>query len=208
MKVKIFNLEGQEIDRTVELNDSVFNIEPNDHAIYLDVKQHRANVRQGTHKAKERADIVGSTRKLRNQKGSGAARVGSIKNPLFRGGGRVFGPRPRSYSHKLNKKLKQLARRSALTYKIKKNEIIVVEDFNMDVPSTKQMVQIRENLKINDKKVLFVFENKNKNVYLSSRNLKNTTVVTASDLNTYRILDNKSLVLSESTVKFINENLG
>ena len=208
MELKIVNLEGQEVDRTIELNDSVFNIEPNDHAIYLDVKQFRANSRQGTHKAKERADIVGSTRKLRKQKGSGAARVGSIKNPLFRGGGRVFGPRPRSYEHKLNRKLKQLARRSALTYKIRDNEIIVIEDFNMDTPSTKQMIVIKENLKINDKKSLFVFENKNNNVYLSSRNLKDTTVITANDLNTYRILDNKNIILTESTVKFINKNLG
>lgn len=207
MEVKILNSKGQETGRTIELNDSVFNIEPNDHAIYLDVKQYRANKRQGTHKAKERAEIAGSTRKLRKQKGAGAARIGSVKSPVLRGGGRAFGPRPRSYEHKLNKKLKQLARRSALTYKMKSNEIIVIEDFNMEAPSTKNMVEIRNNLKVNDKKSLFVFKTKNNFVYLSARNLQDTTVITVNDLNTYRILDNKNLVLTESTIEFINSNL-
>ncbi len=208
MEVKIINTLGQETGRTIELNDKVFGIEPNDHAIYLDVKQHRANLRQGTHKAKERGEIAGSTRKLRKQKGSGAARIGSIKSPVLRGGGRVFGPRPRSYSHKLNKKVKQLARRSALTYKVSKSELIVLEDFNFEAPKTKKMVELKENLKINGQKALFVFKNKNNNVYLSSRNLKDTTVITINNLNTYRILDNKKLVLSESTVAEINNVLG
>ncbi|MBN2890419.1 MAG: 50S ribosomal protein L4 [Bacteroidales bacterium] len=208
MEVKILNIQGQETGRTIELMDSVFNIEPNDHAIYLDVKQHRANVRQGTHKAKERAEIAGSTRKLRKQKGGGGARIGSIKSPLLRGGGRVFGPRPRSYSHKLNKKVKQLARRSAFTYKLQKNELMVVEDFNFEVPRTKEILLVKNNLKINDKKVMFVFNNKNNNVYLSSRNLKDTSVITVNELNTYSILNNQNLVLSESTVATINSLLG
>jgi len=208
MEVKILNIQGEETGRTVNLSDSVFNIEPNDHAIYLDVKQFRANCRQGTHKAKERSEIKGSTRKLRRQKGSGAARIGSIKSPVLRGGGRVFGPRPRSYEHKVNKKVKQLARRSALTYKVKNNQILVVEDFKLEVPRTKEMIQIKENLKINGKKALFVFISKNNNVYLSTRNLSDTNVITVNELNTYRILDNQNLVLSESTIEFINSNLG
>jgi len=207
MEVKVLNTQGQETGRTIELKDSIFNIEPNEHAIYLDVKQHMANKRQGTHKSKERADIVGSTRKLRRQKGSGAARVGSIKSPIFRGGGRVFGPRPRDYDMKVNKKVKQLARRSALSSKLKNNEIIVIEDFSFDAPKTKEMIKVQENLKINDKKTLFVFNTKKNNVYLSSRNLQKTTVVTASELNTYGILNNKSLVLSETTVEFLNNIL-
>ncbi len=208
MEIKILNSQGQDTGRTIELKDSIFNIEPNDHAIYLDVKQYRANLRQGTHKAKERSDIKGSTRKLKRQKGTGTARMGSIKSPLLRGGGRVFGPRPRSYSHKLNKKVKQLARKSALTYKLKNNEIIAVEDFTFDVPKTKEILAVKENLKINAKKALFVFKNKNNNVYLSSRNLKDLNVITVNELNTYRILDANNLVLSESTINELNSILG
>lgn len=208
MEVKVLNIQGQETGRTVELKDSVFAMEePNEHAIYLDVKAYLANKRQGTHKAKERGEISGSTRKLRRQKGSGAARVGSIKNPLFRGGGRVFGPRPRDYSQKLNKKVKKLARKSALSLKVKDNELIVVEDFTFEAPKTKEFLKVKENLKISDKKALFVFKNKNNNVYLSSRNLKDSKVITANELNTYRILDNKALVLSESTVEYLNSIL-
>jgi len=207
MEVKILNYQGQDTGRTIELKDSIFNIEPNEHAIYLDVKQHLANKRQGTHKAKERGDIAGSTRKLRRQKGSGAARVGSIKNPLFRGGGRVFGLRPRDYELKLNKKLKRLARRSAFSVKTQQNEILVIEDFNFETPKTKEMLVVKENLKISDKKALFVFKSKNNNVYLSSRNLQDTNVITANDLNTYKILNNKALVLSESTIEQINSIL-
>lgn len=208
MEVKIINSQGQDLGRTIELEDSVFNIEPNDHAIYLDVKQHRANLRQGTHKAKERGEIKGSTKKLRRQKGNGAARIGSIKSPVLRGGGRVFGPRPRSYSHKLNKKLKQLARKSALTYKVKNNQLIVIEDFSFETPKTKELLGVKKNLNIFDKKTIFVFKSKNNNVYLSSRNLKDTKVITFSDLNTYNILDNKKLVISESAVAEINTILG
>jgi len=207
MEVKILNYQGKDTGRTIELKDSIFNIEPNEHAIYLDVKQHLANKRQGTHKSKERGEIAGSTRKLRKQKGSGAARVGGIKSPLFRGGGRVFGPRPRDYELKLNKKVKQLARKSAFSVKIQKNEILVIEDFNFETPKTKEMILVKENLKISDKKTIFVFKSKINNVYLSSRNLQNTNVITANDLNTYRILNNNTLVLSESTVKQINSIL-
>ncbi len=208
MEIKILNSQGQDTGRTIELKDSIFDIEPNDHAIYLDVKQYRANLRQGTHKAKERSDIKGSTRKLKRQKGTGTARMGSIKSPLLRGGGRVFGPRPRSYSHKLNKKVKQLARKSALTYKQKSNEIIAVEDFTFEAPKTKEILAVKENLKINGKKALFVFKSKNNNVYLSSRNLKDLNVITVSELNTYRILDANNLVLSESTITELNSILG
>ncbi|MEA3451010.1 MAG: 50S ribosomal protein L4 [Bacteroidota bacterium] len=207
MKVKILNYQGQDTGRTIELKDSIFSIEPNEHAIYLDVKQHLANKRQGTHKTKERADIVGSTKKLRKQKGSGAARIGSVKSPLLRGGGRAFGPRPRDYELKLNKKLKKLARKSAFSAKIQDKEIIVIEDFKFDTPKTKEMLVVKENLKISDKKALFVFDSKNNNVYLSSRNLQDTIVITANDLNTYWILNNKALVLSESTIEQINSIL-
>lgn len=207
MEVKVLNAQGQETGRTIELKDSVFSIEPNDHAIYLDVKQHMANKRQGTHKAKERGEIAGSTKKLRRQKGSGAARVGSIKNPLFRGGGRVFGPRPRTYDSKVNKKIKQLARRSALSTKVNSNEILIIEDFDFDAPKTKEIIKLKENLKINDKKTLFVFKNSNINVYLSSRNLQGTNVITVNELNTYAILNSKYLVLSEGSVEFLNSIL-
>ncbi len=207
MEVKVLNIQGQETGKTVELKDSIFNIEPNDHAIYLDVKQYLANRRQGTHKAKERGEVSGSRRKLRRQKGTGFARVGDIKNPLFRGGGRVFGPRPRSYRQKLNKKLKILARKSALTYKAKENSIIVLEDFTFDEPKTKKFLEIKKNLNLTDKKSLFVFKNKNNNVYLSARNLKNDNVITVNELNTYNILNHKHLVLTESSLDYINQIL-
>ncbi len=207
MKVKVLNIEGKETGRDIELNDDIFNTEPDNNAIYLDVKHYLANKRQGTNKTKERSEIIGSNRKLRRQKGSGAARVGSIKNPIFRGGGRTFGPKPRSYKFKINKKLKKLARKSALSAKNKEKQIIVIEDFNMEKPKTKEFLDIKDNLNIADKKTLFVFKNKNNNVYLSSRNLQKTRVVTANELNTYNILNCNSLVLSEKTVEFINQIL-
>lgn len=200
MEVSVLNIEGKETGRKVNLNDSVFAVEPNDHAIYLDAKQYMANNRQGTHKSKERGEVSGSTRKLKRQKGTGGARAGSIKNPLFRGGGRVFGPTPRDYSFKLNKKVKQLARKSALTYKAMDNKIIVLEDFSFDAPKTNKMVKISNILNIGDKKSLFVFSEKNKNIYLSSRNVQNIDVVTVNELNTYKVMDASVLVLTESSI--------
>ena len=200
MEVAVFNIDGKETGRKVNLNDTIFGIEPNDHAIYLDAKQFMANGRQGTHKAKERNEIAGSTRKLKRQKGTGTARVGSITNPEFRGGGRIFGPRPRFYGFKLNKKVKQLARKSALSYKAKENKIIVLEDFSFEAPKTSQMVKISANLNIMNKKSLIVLPEQNKNIYLSSRNLQDVEVVTISDLNTYNIMKAPTLVLTESAV--------
>ena len=205
MEVAVFNIEGKETGRKVSLNDTIFGIEPNDHAIYLDTKQYLANQRQGTHKAKERGEIMGSTRKLKKQKGTGTARFGSIKNPEFRGGGRIFGPRPRFYGFKLNKKVKQLARKSALSYKALDNSIVVLEDFSMDVPKTKVMVDISKKLNIADKKSLFVVPEANKTIYLSSRNLQEVSVVTASELTTYQILNAKTLVILEGSVGKIEE---
>ncbi|HOY73348.1 MAG TPA: 50S ribosomal protein L4, partial [Tenuifilaceae bacterium] len=172
MEAKVLSISGQDTGRTVQLDDSIFAIEPNDHAIYLDVKQILANKRQGTHKSKERSEVSGSTRKLKRQKGTGTARAGSIKSPLFRGGGRVFGPVPRDYSFKLNKKVKLLARKSALTYKVRENAFIVVEDFNIETPKTKEFITICKNLNVADKKTIFVLSETNKNIYLSSRNLQ------------------------------------
>jgi large subunit ribosomal protein L4 len=207
MEVKVLNIQGQDTGRTIELKDSIFNLEqPNDHAIYLDVKAILANRRQGTHKAKERSEITGSTRKLYRQKGTGNARRGDIKSPLLRGGGRVFGPRPRDYFQKVNRKLKLLARKSALTYKMRDGEIIVVEDFTFDEPKTKKMVEIRNNLNLPEKKSLFVLNSNDKNVYLSARNLKNTDVIEVYKLNTYSILRYKNLVFTESSINYINEN--
>jgi large subunit ribosomal protein L4 len=200
MEVTVFNIDGKETGRKVNLNDAIFGIEPNDHAMYLDAKQYLANNRQGTHKAKERAEVMGSTRKLKRQKGTGTARFGSIKNPEFRGGGRIFGPRPRFYGFKLNKKVKQLARKSALSYKAKENKIIVLEDFSLEAPKTAQMVKMSANLNIMNKKSLFVLSEQNKNIYLSSRNLHDVEVVTISDLNTYSIMKASTLVLVESAV--------
>jgi large subunit ribosomal protein L4 len=206
MEVKVINISGKETSKKVQLNDSIFGIEPNDHAIYLDVKQYLANQRQGTHKSKERGEIAGSTKKFKKQKGTGGARAGSLKSPVFVGGGRVFGPKPRDYSFKLNKKLKRTARVSALSYKAKDNSIVVLEDFNFEAPKTKNYADLMKNLNLSDKKTLLVLAESNKNVYLSSRNLANTKVVTASELNTYDILNANNLLLVEGSVKQI-ENL-
>jgi large subunit ribosomal protein L4 len=208
MKVAVYKTSGEETGRTVELQDEVFAISPNDHAIYLDVKQHLANRRQGTHKAKQRNEIAGSTKKLKRQKGTGGARAGSIKSPLFRGGGRVFGPVPRDYSFKLNKKVKQLARKSALTYKAQGSQIVVVEDFVMDGPKTRTMAEIKQSLKSGDKKMLLVLNEPNKNVYLSSRNLQGIKVVMVSDLNTYDILNASTVTFVESSIEALNANFG
>jgi large subunit ribosomal protein L4 len=207
MELAVFNKTGKETGRKVELKDTIFSIEPNDHAIYLDVKQHLANKRQGTHKSKERNEISGSTRKLKKQKGTGGARAGSIKSPLFTGGGRVFGPQPRDYNFKLNKKVKQLARKSALTYKARNNEIMVLEDFSFEAPKTKDYVTILADLNIQGKKSLVVLNEPNKNIYLSSRNLSGTRVVIASELTTYDILNSTSLVFFESSLDNIQKNL-
>lgn len=206
MEVAILNKEGNSTNRKVELKDSVFGIEPNDHAIYLDVKQYLANQRQGTHKSKQRNEIAGSTRKLHKQKGTGGARKGSIKSPLLRGGGRIFGPQPRDYSFKLNKKVKKIARLSALAYKAKESNIVVLEDFSFESPKTKNYSQFLNNLKLSDKKTLFIVGDSNKNLYLSSRNLEGTKVVAASDINTYDILKANCLIISESAISKI-ENI-
>jgi large subunit ribosomal protein L4 len=200
MELKVVNIEGKETGRKVSLNDSIFGIEPNDHAIYLDSKQFLANQRQGTAKSKHRGEISGSTRKLKRQKGTGTARVGSIKNPLFRGGGRVFGPMPRFYGFKLNKKVKQLARKSALSYKASTNNIIVLEDFKLEAPKTKEFLKIGDNLKIGNKKSIFVLPEQNNNIYLSSRNLHGVEVIIASELSTYKIMKASTLILAESAV--------
>jgi large subunit ribosomal protein L4 len=200
MELTVLNKTGQETGRKVDLPDSIFAIDPNDHAIYLDVKQYLANQRQGTHKAKGRAEIALSTRKIKRQKGTGGARAGSLKSPLFIGGGRVFGPEPRDYSFKLNKKVKQLARVSALSHKAKENSVIIVEDFNMETPKTKEFVQMNKNLKIDNKKSLFVLTEQNKTIYLSSRNLEGKKVVSLSDLNTYDIMNASVLVFTESSI--------
>ena len=207
MELAVLNTAGKETGRKVELMDTIFSIEPNDHAIYLDVKQYLANKRQGTHKSKERNEIAGSTRKIKRQKGTGGARAGSIKNPLFTGGGRIFGPQPRDYGFKLNKKVKSLARKSALTYKARNNEILVLEDFTLEAPKTKDYISILNNLKIEDKKSLVVLNEPNKNIYLSSRNLTDTRVVTVSELTTYDILNSTSLVFVESSLDNIQKSL-
>ena len=207
MEVAVFNIEGKETGRKVNLEDTIFGIEPNDHAIYLDTKQYLASQRQGTHKAKERAEVMGSTRKLKRQKGTGTARFGSIKNPEFRGGGRIFGPRPRFYGFKLNKKVKQLARKSALSYKARENKIIVLEDFLLEVPKTSKMVGMSANLNFSKKNSLIVLPEQNKNIYLSSRNLQGVEVVTISDLNTYSIMKASTLVLTESAVDVLQSSL-
>lgn len=207
MEVKVLNINGKETGRTITLSDSVFGIEPNKHAVYLDVKQYLANQRQGTHKAKERAEVTGSTRKVKKQKGTGTARAGSVKSPLFKGGGTVFGPRPRSYSFKLNKNLKRLARKSALAIKAQESNLVVLEDFNFDAPNTKNFINVLKALGLENKKSLFVLGDANKNVYLSSRNLKASSVVTSSELSTYAILHANNLVLLESSLEGIEENL-
>ena len=207
MEVKVLDKTGKDTGRKVQLSDSIFAIEPNNHAVYLDVKQYLANQRQGTHKAKERAEVAGSTRKIKKQKGTGTARAGSAKNPLFKGGGTVFGPRPRSYSFKLNKSLKRLARKSAFSIKAKESNIVVVEDFNFETPNTKNFISILNDLGLANKKSLFVLGDSNKNVYLSSRNLKGTNVVSNLELSTYAILNANNLVLLESSLEGIEENL-
>ncbi|UFH35814.1 50S ribosomal protein L4 [Flavobacterium acetivorans] len=207
MEVKVLDFNGKDTGRKVQLSDSVFAIEPNNHAVYLDVKQYLANQRQGTHKAKERAEVAGSTRKIKKQKGTGTARAGSAKNPLFKGGGTVFGPRPRSYSFKLNKNLKRLARKSAFSIKAKESNIIVLEDFNFETPNTKNFINVLKALELENKKSLFVLGDVNKNVYLSSRNLKASNVVSSLELSTYAILNANNLVLLESSLEVIEENL-
>lgn len=205
MEIAVFNIQGKDTGRTISLDENIYSIEPNDHAIYLDVKHFLANQRQGTHKAKEKWEVARTTRKLKKQKGTGGARAGSMKSPLFRGGGRVFGPRPRDYDFKLNKKVKKLARKSALSYKAKDAAIQIVEDFTFEAPKTRQMVDLKNNLSLSDKKLLFVLPAQNKNVYLSARNLPGVSVVTASELNTYTILNAGKIVMCESTVKAIEQ---
>lgn len=205
MELAVYNIKGEDTGKKVTLNDEVFAIaEPNEHAVYLDVKQYLANQRQGTHKAKERSEVSGSTKKLGRQKGGGGARRGDINSPVLVGGGRVFGPRPRNYSFKLNKKVKALARRSALTFKAQGGQIVVVEDFNLEAPKTKEFVNFAKNIKVYGEKTVLVLPSQNKNVYLSARNIEKTFVITAAELNTYRILDNKKLVVTESSVAVLN----
>jgi large subunit ribosomal protein L4 len=206
MKLSVYNTEGKETSKTVSLSKDIFGIEPNDHAIYLDVKNYLAAQRQGTHKSKERSDVTGSRRKIRKQKGSGAARVGDIKNPLFRGGGRVFGPRPRSYDFKLNKKVKVLARKSALSQIAKDKKMIVLEDFSMETPSTKDFAKILSNLDQTNNKTLLILTDSNKNILLSSRNLKKTKVVNVSSINTYDLMNAHKLMFVESSIKEIEKN--
>jgi large subunit ribosomal protein L4 len=207
MEVKVVDFNGKDTGRKVQLSDSVYGIEPNNHAVYLDVKQYLANQRQGTHKAKERAEVAGSTRKIKKQKGTGTARAGSAKNPLFKGGGTVFGPRPRSYSFKLNKAVKRLARKSAFSIKAKESNIIVVEDFTFETPNTKNFINVLKALGLENKKSLFVLGDSNKNVYLSSRNLKGSSVLSNLELSTYAILNANNLVLLEGSLEGIEDNL-
>lgn len=207
MEIAVLDIKGKETGRKANLSDTVFGIEPNNHAVYLDVKQYLANQRQGTHKAKERAEIAGSTRKIKKQKGTGTARAGSIKSPIFRGGGRIFGPRPRNYAFKLNKNLKRLARKSALSLKANDSSIIVVEDFSFDTPKTKNFTEVLRALGLENKKSLIVLGGSNKNVYLSSRNLKTSEVISASELSTYKILNASKLVFLEGSVEGIESNL-
>ena len=207
MEVSVLNINGQETGRKVTLNESIFGIEPNDHVLYLDVKQYLANQRQGTAKTKERSELSGSTRKLGRQKGGGGARRGDINSPVLVGGARVFGPKPRDYGFKLNKKVKQLARKSALSYKEQENSIVVVEDFNLDAPKTKDFINIAKNLKVDGRKTLLVLPEVNKNVYLSARNLQQAEVMTASTLNTYKVLNADVLIVTENSLKAIDEIL-
>ena len=208
MEIAIYNVSGKDTGKKAVLKDEIFGIEPNNHAIYLDVKQYLANQRQGTHKSKQRNEVAGSTRKLKKQKGTGGARAGSILSPLFVGGGRVFGPVPRDYSFKLNKKLKQLARKSALAYKVKGEALTVVEDFAMEVPKTKEFIGITKNLNLEGKKILLVLPESNANVALSARNLQNVKVVLASNINTYAVMNAGNIVLAEGSVNVINQMFG
>ncbi len=207
MKVAVVDIKGKDTGKKVELSKDIFGIEPNDHAIYLDVKQHLANRRQGTHKAKERADIKGSTRKIKKQKGTGTARAGSIKSPVFRGGGRVFGPRPRSYSFKVNKSTKRLARNSALSIAAKNNNIVVLQNFSFDAPKTKDFKAILKALDLENKKSVFVLNGQNNNVYLSARNLSRVNVITNSDLNTYKVMNAAKVVFVEEALEVFEANL-
>ncbi len=207
MKVAVLDIKGKETGRKVDLSDAVFAIEPNDHAVYLDVKQYLAHQRQGTHKAKERGEIAGSTRKIKKQKGTGTARAGSIKSPVFRGGGRIFGPRPKDYSQKLNKNVKRLARKSALAMKSKEQAITVLEDFNFETPKTKDFIQILKSLGLENKKSLIVLGDSNNSVYLASRNFKRSEVITSSEISTYKILNANNIVLLEGSLEGLESNL-
>ena len=206
MELDVVKISGESTGKKVKLNKEIFGIEPNDHAIYLDVKQIMGHMRQGTHKSKERSEIRGSRKKIKRQKGTGTARFGDIKNPIFRGGGRVFGPSPRSYGGKVNRKVKELARKSALTYKVQNKQIMVVEDFTMEAPKTSEFANIQKNLKIDNKKSLFVIGERNKNLYLSSRNLQNSKVITLSELNTYEIMKASALLFVESSLDVLQKN--
>jgi len=205
MELEVYNISGRKTAKKAKLDNKIFGIKPNDYAIYLDVKQHMANKRQGTHKTKERGEVKGSTRKIKRQKGTGTARAGDIKNPIFRGGGRTFGPEPRDYYFKLNKKLKKIARKSALTYKAKEKNIIILEDFSFDAPKTKSFAELVNNLELQDKKILLVLGGIDKNVYLSSRNLQKTKIIKASDINTYDILNANNLLIAESSLAEIEK---
>ncbi len=205
MKIDIVNIKGESVGRSIELPENIFGIEPNDHAIYLNVKQFLANQRQGTHKSKERNEVAGSTRKLHKQKGTGGSRKGDIKNPLYRGGGRIFGPRPRNYNVFLNKKLKDLARRSAMSYKATEGQVMIVEDFTFDTPKTKEFLSILKALKLDNSKVLFVTNELDKNVYLSSRNLRKSKVTEVSNLNTYDVLNANTLIISEKSIEKLSQ---
>ena len=206
MELAVMNISGENTGKKVKLSKEIFGIEPNDHAIYLDVKQIMARRRQGTSKTKERSEITGSRKKIKRQKGTGTARFGDIKNPIFRGGGRAFGPKPRNYGGKLNRKVKELARKSALTYKVKNKQVMIVEDFTLEAPKTSDFANIQKNLKIDDKKSLFVINERNKNIYLSSRNLQNSKVVTVSELNTYEIMNASALCFVESSLDVLQKN--
>ena len=205
MEVAIYNIKGEDTGRKAQLSDEVFAVDANEHAVYLDVKQYLANQRQGTHKSKERSEISGSTRKLHKQKGGGGSRIGDINSPVLVGGGRVFGPRPRDYRFKLNKKVKQLARKSALTYKVQDSQLIVVEDFNFEAPKTKDFVNFAKNLKVEGKKILLVLPGQNKNVTLSARNVPDASTMAASDLNTYALMNSNAVIVTESSLDFINK---
>lgn len=205
MELAILNVNGEDTGRKAQLNDAVFAIEANEQAVYLDVKQYLANQRQGTHKSKERSEVSGSTRKLHKQKGGGGSRIGDINSPVLVGGGRVFGPRPRDYRFKLNKKVKQLARKSALTYKVQDSQLIVVEDFNFEAPKTKDFVNFAKNLKVEGKKILLVLPGQNKNVTLSARNVPDASTMAASDLNTYALMNSNAVIVTESSLDFINK---
>jgi large subunit ribosomal protein L4 len=205
MELEVYNISGQKTAKKAMLDDTIFSIEPNDHAIYLDIKQYMANRRQGTHSSKEKGEITGSTKKLKKQKGTGTARFGSIKSPLFRGGGRIFGPQPREYGFKLNKKLKRLARKSALTYKAKENGIIILEDFSFDAPKTKNFVSLLKSFDLQGKKVLMVLAKNDNNIYLASRNVQKTKIVDAASINTYDILNANNVIIAESSLKEIEK---